>query len=100
MAAWARPRPHKRVKLRFPLCELPVGHARDVTDVSNSELKMFITCGDSYAGQGPLFVIPQSHFLTVTMVTYVIEVHEVRFDLQGCLEAVVASEVAIRAHTI
>ena len=25
---------------------------------------------------------------------------EVRFDLQGCLEAVVASEAAKRAHTI
>ena len=38
------------------------------------------------------------------MATYVIEVtdlkSEVRFDLQGCLEAVVASEAAKRAHTI
>ena len=40
----------------------------------------------------------------MTMVAYVIEVtdfkSEVRFDLQSCLEAVVASEAAKRSHTI
>ena len=40
----------------------------------------------------------------IDMATYVIEVTDlkyvVRFDLRGCLEAVVASEAAKRAHTI
>ena len=79
--------------------------------VSSNDIKERRCVKPTGLGQGPLFVIiawQQSFFgqyrSLETLVTYVTEVtdlkSEVRFDLRGRLEAVVASEAAKRAHTI